>query len=650
MSYYSSPLLSRKYTLHNNISNDLRNPNANISGTKLPRTMGIGASSTNGYCQSSKSSSLPGGSHSTSRNYRYHYKTNLYNDKGFGSTTKVKTSPKSTLPGPLKADHNINVREYHTSNDKHVTLSPLTKRKSRSLVDLSSYNNKNDNDNEIDTSKKKVYDKYGFSICKTPVIANIRLGGGSLYKKSEELMNSAKLKLSQLNNNAELPVNSLRRRYSSSNDITAITDRMKKANIFNAQKSTNNDSNSKESRHNSYGDSNDSLRDRKPVTRRASLDSINSKLRNGVLSNEKSDLSNGSDRRHSGNTTKRPTPFFNGLTGLRNLGNTCFMSSILQCLCRNKLLRDYFCKKNYDKDLNEVHAPTKGRLAIAFAGLMDDVWTRDEGCITPSLLKAEVQKYARRFSGSQQQDAQEFLRFFIEGIHDDLNVIKKKPTLSILDDSQLSDEEKSQVYWQRYLSREKSVIQDIFVGQLKSTLFCTTCQFRSVTYDPFWDLSLPIPRSTRLEDADINHCFQAFTQEEVLDGEEKPTCEKCKKRRKCTKRFLLERFPRILVIHLKRFSGQRYRTKLDTKVKFPFELQLDEFAANPGCKVTYTLFGVSNHMGGTYGGHYTAYCKHPDTQKWHLYNDSRVTEIPLSKVCSSSAYVLFYELKVKVPS
>jgi len=356
------------------------------------------------------------------------------------------------------------------------------------------------------------------------------------------------------------------------------------------------------------------------------------------------------DRRHSFDNGKTSLQFGCGLVGLRNLGNTCFMNSILQCLCKTKLLRDYFGKKQYLQDLNEDHAPTRGRLAKAFGQLMNDMWSKsDHEYITPSLLKAEVQKYAVRFSGYHQQDAQEFLRFFIEGVHDDLNSVKRKPVYSsIPDDSFLSDRKKSELFWERYLSREKSMIQDIFVGQLKSTLTCTVCEHRSVTYDPFWDLSLPIPTRTKMEDINITRCFRAFTQDEVLDGDEKPTCEKCKKRRKCMKRFLIEIFPRVLVIHLKRFSGTRYRTKLDSKVNFPFELNLASFAANshgtPKQSPIYSLYAVSNHMGGTHGGHYTAYCRHPDTDRWHVYNDSRVSEISSNKLVSSSAYVLFYEL------
>ena len=67
---------------------------------------------------------------------------------------------------------------------------------------------------------------------------------------------------------------------------------------------------------------------------------------------------------------------------------------------------------------------------------------------------------------------------------------------------------------------DNSKIVDIFVGQLKSTLRCTHCGHCSVTFDPFWDLSLPIPQ--KVGPVRLQQCLESFTREETLDGDEKP--------------------------------------------------------------------------------------------------------------------------------
>jgi len=83
-----------------------------------------------------------------------------------------------------------------------------------------------------------------------------------------------------------------------------------------------------------------------------------------------------------------------------------------------------------------------------------------------------------------------------------------------------SDQQKAAESWKRYLRMDNSKVVDIFVGQLKSTLRCTSCGHCSITFDPFWDLSLPIP--VRTGQLRLQQCFDHFTREEVLDGDEKP--------------------------------------------------------------------------------------------------------------------------------
>ncbi|CAG9135075.1 unnamed protein product [Plutella xylostella] len=351
-----------------------------------------------------------------------------------------------------------------------------------------------------------------------------------------------------------------------------------------------------------------------------------------------------SERSEAERTTCSDT---NGLNGLRNIGNTCFMNSVLQCLSNTRPLLEYAGSERAVSHVNTTLSPMKGKLMKAFVSVIRELWeagARDQVVNTTS-LKAQVQRFAPRFMGYSQQDAQEFLRYLLEGLHEDVNrvTVKPKPILTEIDDN-LSDSAKAAEAWQRYLRMEDSQIMDIFVGQLKSTLRCTHCQNDSVTFDPFWDLSLPIP--SRTGSLKLQQCLQHFTKEEEMDGDEKPTCSKCGVRRKCLKWLSVQKFPQVLVIHLKRFSPtERFRGKLNVVVEFPLsQLDMSPHAATRQ-PALYNLYAVSNHSGTTYSGHYTAYCKHPYTGEWHEYNDSRVTPISARSVVSSEAYVLFYELQ-----
>ncbi|NWX65083.1 UBP2 hydrolase, partial [Promerops cafer] len=334
-----------------------------------------------------------------------------------------------------------------------------------------------------------------------------------------------------------------------------------------------------------------------------------------------------------------------GLTGLRNLGNTCFMNSILQCLSNTKELRDYCLQNQYLRDLNN-NSRMRTALMSEFAKLIQLLWTSSPNeSVSPSEFKTQIQRYAPRFVGYNQQDAQEFLRFLLDGLHSEVNRVLVRPRASTDTLDHLPDDEKSRQMWRRYQEREDSRISDLFVGQLKSSLTCSECGYCSTAFDPFWDLSLPIPKKGYGE-VTLMDCLRLFTKEDVLDGDEKPTCCRCKARTRCTKKFSIQKFPKILVLHLKRFSEARIRSsKLTTFVNFPLkDLDLREFASQSCNHAVYNLYAVSNHSGTTMGGHYTAYCKSPVSSEWHSFNDSRVTPMSSSHVRSSDAYLLFYEL------
>lgn len=343
------------------------------------------------------------------------------------------------------------------------------------------------------------------------------------------------------------------------------------------------------------------------------------------------------------NQAKNKSP--QGLVGLRNLGNTCFMNSILQCLSNTPELRDYCLANVHRTDLNN-NCKSKAALMEEFAKLTQCLWTSvNNEVVNPSDFRSQIQTFAPKFVGCNQQDAQEFLRFLLDGLHNEVNRVTVRPKVSVEDFDHLSDEEKAKRMWNMYLERENSKVVDLFVGQLKSSVTCTVCGFRSTVFDPFWDLSIPVAQKSTGE-VTLKDCLRLFTKEDVLDGEERPTCNKCKARRKCTKRFSIQKFPQILVLHLKRFSDSNIRaSKLSTFVNFPLrEFDLREFASEGGERAVYNLYAVSNHSGNALGGHYTAYCKNPSLGEWYSYNDSRVSPVSSSQVRSSNAYVLFYEL------
>ncbi|ETN63750.1 ubiquitin specific protease 2 [Anopheles darlingi] len=328
-----------------------------------------------------------------------------------------------------------------------------------------------------------------------------------------------------------------------------------------------------------------------------------------------------------------------GLCGLWNIGNTCFMNSIIQCLSHTRELTAFLrSQSSTERGTNKDH-----RILAEYTKLIKDIWSGTQRSVNPSELKYAFSSKHRMYSGSAQQDAQEFLRFFLDSLHGALNVAVKRDPLGDIDDD-MNNRVKADLLWNWYSKAENSMIKDLFVGQLRSTLKCTYCGTESTMFDPFWDLSLPLPSSNSR--CKLENCLEMFIKEEILDGIDQPTCSKCNTRRKCTKSLTIERFPKYLVIHLKRFSETRW-SKLTNIIEFPTgdrELNLQPYASEDNMgSVNYSLYGISNHMGSTAGGHYIAVCKHPITKEWNEFNDNFVSETTERSLVTSSAYVLFYE-------
>ncbi|KAJ8258597.1 hypothetical protein COCON_G00176090 [Conger conger] len=179
-----------------------------------------------------------------------------------------------------------------------------------------------------------------------------------------------------------------------------------------------------------------------------------------------------------------------GLCGLSNLGNTCFMNSALQCLSNTSPLTEYFLNGRYEAELNrENPLGMRGEIAEAYAGLVKQIWLSRNSFVAPRTFKIQVGRFAPQFSGYQQQDSHELLAFLLDGLHEDLNRVKKKPYLALRDAEGRPDQEA----WTNHRLRNNSVIVDIFHGLFKSTLVCPECSKVSVTFDPFCYLTLPLP-------------------------------------------------------------------------------------------------------------------------------------------------------------
>jgi len=183
-----------------------------------------------------------------------------------------------------------------------------------------------------------------------------------------------------------------------------------------------------------------------------------------------------------------------GSVGLRNLGNTCFMNSTLQCMNATPYIANFFADGDYKTQINDSAYKSHGRIAREFGSLVQEMWAKKPHTVAPRLFKGAIGDFEPRFQGYAQQDSQELLACLLEGLHEDLNRVRKKPydPNPVIGNGE-DDEEAAEKSWAKYRKREDSVIIDNIYGQIRSRVLCPECHTKSVKFDPCGILQVPFP-------------------------------------------------------------------------------------------------------------------------------------------------------------
>ncbi|KAF7224397.1 ubiquitin carboxyl-terminal hydrolase 3 isoform X2 [Nothobranchius furzeri] len=357
-----------------------------------------------------------------------------------------------------------------------------------------------------------------------------------------------------------------------------------------------------------------------------------------------------------------------GATGLRNLGNTCFMNAILQSLSNIEQFSCYFkelpavaLRSGKTAGRRMYHTRSQGDSSVSlveeFRKTLCSLWQGNQTAFSPDSLFYTIWKIMPSFRGYQQQDAHEFMRYLLDHLHRELQYSRNGAFHPV---SPQDRERLSSTDGKCCINGPASVVTSIFGGILQNEVNCLICGTESRKFDPFLDLSLDIPsqfRQKRSKDQEpgltctLRDCLRSFTDLEELDETELYYCHKCKKRQKSTKKFWVQKLPKVLCLHLKRFHWTAFlRNKVDTYVEFPLKgLDMRGYLLEPENSLPgsclYDLVAVVVHHGSGVGsGHYTAYGSHEG--HWYHFNDSTVTLTNEDTVRKAKAYILFYVVRV----
>ena len=342
--------------------------------------------------------------------------------------------------------------------------------------------------------------------------------------------------------------------------------------------------------------------------------------------------------------------------GIDNIGNTCYLNSALQNLINILPLRLYFLGDFYKNDINiNNNLSSNGKIANKFADLINKIKNinkknpinsfniinriyTSEKSIDPTELCKEITNNNPIFDMHSQKDSIEFLTYFIDILHEDLNKIKNKPNINFnkyFERKNFQDMEKEYDFRKKFFYlKNQSFINDLLYGYLIFSFTCKKCNKEEYNFDRYSMISIPVGK-------DLEDSLKKFEEPFLMTDSNKCYCQYCKSEEDCEKKCQIYKIPYYLIIHFQRtVKTIKNENLIDIPLKFDFKNFIKKKKNNHN--YNYELIGTINHYGRTSrSGHYIAFCKNQNN--WYQFNDSMKSQINEKDVINKNTIIVIYE-------
>lgn len=286
-----------------------------------------------------------------------------------------------------------------------------------------------------------------------------------------------------------------------------------------------------------------------------------------------------------------------GLPGMKNMGATCYMNSVFQCLLRIPLFRKMLieCDPKDDDSLKEIQK------LVHFL-----MFSRRRYCDTTSFCRCWRGWGKQIVDPREQQDANEFLQLFLDQLPTEVNSLV-----------------------------QGELINEIVPENGASVKIPET----------FFSIGLTVKDMKGVEDS-----LAAFAADELLVGENQYVMDG--QHVDAKKSHRIKTAPMVLVLQLRRFEYDlrtHERIKINSRFEIPDVLSLSQYMENPNTPATYALFGAVLHCGEVGAGHYSSFAR--VDKEWWKFNDIETSlsdnaaferEAVGGGEARTAAYLLFY--------
>lgn len=350
-----------------------------------------------------------------------------------------------------------------------------------------------------------------------------------------------------------------------------------------------------------------------------------------------------------------------GITGLANLGNTCFINALLQIISHTYELSDILDGGEYKLKLNKC---IDSELLLSWDELRLLMWS--ENCtISPGGFVHAIRNISKlknnsMFATMSQNDVPEFLTFLFDVFH---NALKRKVSMTIDGRPKNKRDKMAKMCYEmikKMYTANYSEIFKLFYGIQVSTLSTLSTsqkekekekeEYLSIRPEPFMIISLPIPKENSYSNTvTLMDCFDLNCESEYLEGENAWFNESLGKKQNVHKRLVYWSLPEVMILDIKRFEyspeSDSY-VKNQTAIRIPVEnVDFSKYVEGYNKEsYVYDLYGICNHHGDETFGHYTSTVRTANS-KWYNFNDANLKEVVSignDDIVGNTPYCLFY--------
>ena len=326
------------------------------------------------------------------------------------------------------------------------------------------------------------------------------------------------------------------------------------------------------------------------------------------------------------------------MQGLKNLGSTCAINSLIQIICRNNYLRNSIL----NEDIPEY------TLAYELKEILKILYI-NKNSVSPNKFINAIYLSLNNLSIGEQHDITELWFLLFDKISDEINIIipkiEYKKEFENLDLNNALIYSKADYIMNKLNNSKTSKWLNNTQGIIINTITCNNCNNLSYNFEPFIAIQLDLPNND-LNSISLTKLFRNYLKSIVNKDEWK--CDKCNKCTEYTKNIKLWKLPNVLIFLLKRYNNQTIKNTLPIDINNFINIKKGCILSDTNLELKYSIKSIGMHVGNLNSGHYYAICENEEDGKYILYDDLNIKVFNKDNnkflLNNSDAYMIVYSL------